>query len=663
MMRRFLALTAVRMSALLLVVAVAAGCGGDASVKVTIKATPTPVPGSSVAGQVMLPNGTVASAQPSLTTRLAALVMPAVQAVTADPSSHVIPVGAGVVVELRVVRPSDIKNGQIVSSQVIGSASTDGSGFYSIPVPNPWSEDSCENGRLMLQVGSTSAGTQTRAFVYSLLDRVDINFNSETVVRLILSKVATGVALCNYSADDVLSLLDAVESAPGQAAGSTSAEINMSAYMLASVDPTVQDVLTSAGAPPTPSPTRTPTATRTPTEIPSNTPSPTETGTPTETPTATVSPTPSSTDTPTASPTVTESPTPIISNTPTSTPTPTTPAATNTPTDTPTDTATPTSTFTATNTATPTDTPTNTPTNTATPTNTPNAVEVNLGSVAGGAGTTVSVPVSLLLHGSTASALSNDIVYDPDKVDVALVDGKPDCQLNGGISGKQLYAGVPTDAPSGMKVVRVGVIGLDNNTGLAEGAIYSCQFKINVNTPAGTVVLANIPDASDPEGNALAALGSDSDISVTAAPPSLDLSSEAGTAGQPVTITGSFQSRGESLSALAADIQFDPSQVTVALNGEEPDCTVDAAIGSGSAADKAVYAKVLTGAQNDTLRVGVVATDNNQPIPDGMTFHCTFQVAGGAGGQMITLTNSPDASDPDGAQVGVAGGDGTISVE
>jgi len=360
---------------------------------------------------------------------------------------------------------------------------------------------------------------------------------------------------------------------------------------------------------------------------------------------------------------VTESPTPMISNTPTATPTPTTPASTSTPTDTPTNTLTPTATFTATDTATPTDTPTNTPTNTATPTNTPNAVEVNLGSVAGGAGTIVSVPVSLLLHGSTASALSNDIVFDPDAIDVGLVDGKPDCQLNGSVSGKQLFAGVPTDAPSGMKVVRVGVIGLDNSTGLAEGPVYSCHFKINVNTPAGTVVLANIPDASDPDGNALAALGSDSDISVTAAPPSLDLSSEAGTAGQPVTITGSFQSRGESVSALAADIQFDPGQVSVALNGEDPDCTVDAAIGSGSAADKGVYAKVLTGAQNDTLRVGVVATDNNQPIPDGMTFHCTFQVDGDASGQMITLTNSPDASDPDGAQVGVAGGDGTISVE
>jgi len=275
----------------------------------------------------------------------------------------------------------------------------------------------------------------------------------------------------------------------------------------------------------------------------------------------------------------------------------------------------------------------------------------------------VSVPVNLLLHGSTASALSNDIVFDPAKIDVALVDGKPDCQLAGGVSGKQLFAGVPTDAPSGMKVVRVGVIGLDNATGLAEGPIYSCHFKINVSTPAGTVVLANVPGASDPQGNALAALGTDSNVAVTAAPPSLDLGSVPGTAGQPVTITGSLQSRGESLSALSADIQFDPTKVSVALNGEEPDCAVDAAIGSGSEADKNVYAKVLTGAQNDTLRVGVVATGNNKPIPDGMTFHCTFQVAGGAGGQTITLTNSPDASDPNGAQVGLAGGDGTISVE
>jgi hypothetical protein len=677
MMWRYTARGSAWATVFLLLVALVAGCGGNADVSVKFPPTQPPGPGSAVSGQVRLPRGQVASAQPSLLRRFAALALPQAEAI----SGNVIPVGSMVHVQLVRVAPEDIVDGVIVSSHLLAQADTDGNGNYALSVPDGLSEDDCAGGRLMVQVGQAQDGTLTRAFVFSLTVPVDIYYNSEAVVRLILGKVAAGTPLCNYSANDVLNLLIAVEDAPGVAAGATVAAINGSALALAASDVGVQQTLNEAGANPTATATRRPTSTPTPVISPTPTPTtvpPTVTRTNTistpATPTLTKTPTTTTTPTITATPTG-PSPTPTNTNTPsntpttTATPTPTTPPPTNTPTltltpiPTSTITNTPTVSFTPTNTPTVTDTPTLTPTRTPTHTNTPtvtltpNAVQVDLGSVNGGAGMTVALPAALVTNGSLVSALSNDIEFDPALVDVPLVSGKPDCSIDGRLAGsKQLILGFPSGAPVGKKILRVGVIG-DNNTAITAGVLYSCHFAINADTPAGMLTLNNTPGASSPSGDSVTALGSAGHIQVSAAPPAFGLGSVNGTAGNPVSIAGSVQRRGQALAAVAMDIQFDPSKLSVMLDGQNnPECTVDAA-------NKSVFAKLLDSDSMKLLRVGVVSPDNNTQIADGAAFHCTFVVAEGTSGQTIVLGNTPDAASPDGMQIGVGGGNGMIMVQ
>ncbi|MBI4518182.1 MAG: hypothetical protein HY699_20460 [Deltaproteobacteria bacterium] len=683
MMRRFTALDSFRVGALLLMVALAAGCGGDAEVRVIFPPTPVPPPGT-VVGQVLMPDGRVA-ASPSLVQRLAALVLAQAEALSGD----VIPVGRGVSVELWRIAAWDIDSGKITGGGLLDRGDTDGHGRYAITVPDGLSEDDCGDGRLLVQVGTEEDCTLTRAFVFSLGDDVNIDFNSEAAVRLILSKVGSGTPLCNYNAHDVRNLVNAVRAASGTVAGADACDINDSAFGMAAVDSNVQRILTEAGQVVTATPTRFPTATRTPTgpqvptatatkthtpvtptpsgtpPTPTNTPSVTLTPTTTNTPTVTDTPEPTPTDTPTASPT-----TPGPSATPTNTATVTVTATATAPPPTSTFTDTPTVTFTPTDTATPTQTPTVTPTATptatptSTPTNTPNAVEVNLEMVAAAAGQSVAVPVSLVTHGSTVSALSNDIEFDPALVDVALAAGQPDCQLDGRLAGKQLITSFPSGAPSGRRILRVGLIGLTNNTAIGEGALYTCRFTVNQETSTRSVTLNNTPGASNPDGNVVTALGSDGQIQVTGAPPALNLTSASAAAGGSVSVTGSLVLRGATLSGLAMDIGFDPSKLSVMLDGSNnPECAVDDAIGAGTAANKTVVAKVIEGGAVNTLRVGVLAPNNNAAIPGGAVFRCTFVVAQGAGGQTIVLDNIGDASTPDGSQSSVGGSDGTITVE
>lgn len=134
------------------------------------------------------------------------------------------------------------------------------------------------------------------------------------------------------------------------------------------------DVISFAGATPTPTPepTATPQPSATPTPEPTVTPTPPPTPTPTPQPTATPTPqpTPTPTPNPTATPTPPPSPTPTPERTMTPTPPPTptpTPEPTATPTPQPTPTPTPTPEPTATPTPSPTPTPTPEPTATPTP--------------------------------------------------------------------------------------------------------------------------------------------------------------------------------------------------------------------------------------------------------------------------------------------------------
>ncbi len=419
---------------------VIAGCGGDAALQVASKPkgtisptvvvdTPTPAAETAVEGQVLLPAQAVASR--SVFQRVASLLVSTVEAITAG---NVQPAGEGVTVRLIQLQSDDISgDGLIVGGDVLATAQTNTDGNYSFKdtdLPSGVNVNTC---RLLLQVDE--GGSATRAFVSS--DKVDVSFESEAVVRLVLETIAAGdAALCDFSSSEISNLYSAVVNVDATIQGVTPAEVNAAATAIARSDSAVQAALDVAvPSTSTPTATRTNTATRTATVKISRTPTSTQTFTPSGTPTtsaaATITPshtatrtrtsthtptrtfvptatmgttataaatdTPEPTNTNTPEPTDTNTPEPTDTNTPeptdTNTPEPTdtnTPEPTNTNTEVPTQAFTPTATMatTATATAEPTDstpaatdTPTLAPTNTNTPvatdTNTPEPTDTN----------------------------------------------------------------------------------------------------------------------------------------------------------------------------------------------------------------------------------------------------------------------------------------------
>lgn len=682
--------------ALLLVVA---GCGGDAGVEVR-SGGGGQGGGPRVAGQVKMPNGEVAGSF-SLLRRFAAAFVERVEALVAV---NVEPVGRNVVVELVRLRSEDVVAGRIGGGELIFTSSTEDTGQYQVELQKDTDANTC---RYMVQVGSGEDDTLTRAFVFSTSEPVDINFQSEAAVRLILQALADNNAdLCEISAAEISNIYAAVVAAPATVNGTTVAALNADARNVAAADPGVQAALASAlGLEPTvrPTATRTPvppsaTRTRTPTAPAGTTATPTAsvTQTPratrTDTPLFTTSPTPTRTPsagtptatrtpttTPTLTPTSTSTPVPATATAtapPTSTDTPVAPTSTPTNTPVPTNTATPTQTDTPS--ATPTNTATRTATNTATATRTPTAtaamVEVNLGidagtgaAVIGSAGSTVSIPVSLFGHGASVSAISNDIEFDGAVLDVPLVDGHPDCSVEPDLAATKQVVARLSNLAGGRRLLRVGVVGSNNSTALPDGTIYQCRFAISAAAPAGPIALSNAPDASDPLGNGLETDGFGGVLTVTGVGASLGLSAGTAATSETVTVTATLRAGGDTLSAVATDITFDPTLLSVAQLDGEPDCIADIAIGAGTALNKRTFAIERDADEPGLkiLRVGLAAFSNNTALPAAgeplPVFHCNFIVE--AAGGTITLEHSADGSDPSGQQVGVRGESGTIAVQ
>ncbi len=340
--------------------AVMAGCGGDSSVSVK-QPNPPPPAGPMVNGTVRMPNGQVAL-QPAWLDRFAALAVKQVLAVTGNTQ----PVGQGVIVTL--VR-LDNQGNQIVAAGN-NTAPTYPTGQYHLSLPGGYTEETA-GGRFQLSVGDDNSNTLTRALVFSTYDAVDVDFASETAVKLILAKARSlRLPLDRFTMDGIRNLVQAVRDLPGTGYGNNVEQMNNDAVTIAAADPTIQDLVNiAANIEPTETPTLLPRVTSTPTNtILMFTPTITPTSPPTSTPPALA--------------------------TPTNTPTPVTPAATATPTNT----VAP-ATVTATNTSMPaTATPTNTSAPaTATPTNTSapvTATPTNTGIAATATPTDTGIPVT-----------------------------------------------------------------------------------------------------------------------------------------------------------------------------------------------------------------------------------------------------------------------------
>jgi hypothetical protein len=150
---------------------------------------------------------------------------------------------------------------------------------------------------------------------------------------------------------------------------------------------------------------------------------------------------------------------------------------------------------------------------------------------------------------------------------------------------------------------------------------------------------------------------------VPPAEPRVDLGTASGAPGQIVSV-GAFLGDGENkVAATSNDITYDPAQVQVVMIDSTPDCEVDSRIGAGTDADKTMVASIVaSGANSETLRVGVFAFGNSNPISDGILFSCNFRIQPGATEGVKGLDNLPGASDALGNELVTSGNDGAITV-
>jgi hypothetical protein len=690
MVRRLVA-TILRLLPVLLYVASTAGCGGSASSDVTVPKPPPPA-GPVVSGTVSLPNGKLALLDRSIMERFAALVIEKAEALVA---TNVKPVARNVAVLLSLQRPDG-------NLQTFDTFYTNDQGGYILTLPSGTSEDTC---RFVVSVGSGE--TLTRAFVFSTVKPINIDYVSETAVGLIMDQVNQGADLCEFSVGEIEQLGTMIRNLPGIVTGADVFETNRNALVAAASDPDIEAFVQAAGGVPTPVPTQTPLA---PTDTPT-------VGTPSVTPTVTITKTRVPTNTPANTPTFTVTrtitPIPTVTQTRTLTATVTKPPATAT--------------------ATPTNTATPPPTSTQSPT----------------------VPISLDTNGSNAVSIAPlDIDFQPA---VLSFDS-----CTSAVSGKTITAGLQS-------ATRLTITLLDNvpdgeSTVLPLGTIINCTFTISAGAGAGSTPLTFVRAVtSDVDSNELNATGTSGAVSVTAPAtntPTLtptpvttpatvtarlssgisasdtslpldDISQfpDSGTvmigqelisyngkqasagaaAGQPgmllnvqrgvngttpqahgaddivalipagtsvnvgsangspdsnVTIGVTLVTGGAQVAATSNDIVYDSTQVDVALNGEnEPDCTINPAIAPGTAASKSLSVGQPTSpATAKILRVGVLATANVNLIPDGSLFTCNFHILGGATLGVKTLANTPRASDASRNLIPVSGTDGTITV-
>jgi hypothetical protein len=159
-----------------------------------------------------------------------------------------------------------------------------------------------------------------------------------------------------------------------------------------------------------------------------------------------------------------------------------------------------------TRTRTPTRTPT--PTSMATPKRTPTTVvTIQVGSAAGGAGDTVTLPVSLSTGGWVVAGTQNDIAFAGSAPIQAKTNGKPDCTVNPDI-GKEAssFSFHPSGCTPGTDCtgIRAIILSVADPSPIPDGSVlYTCKIKIGAGAPTGIYPLTcSNPGATNPKGAA-----------------------------------------------------------------------------------------------------------------------------------------------------------------
>jgi hypothetical protein len=145
--------------------------------------------------------------------------------------------------------------------------------------------------------------------------------------------------------------------------------------------------------------------------------------------------------------------------------------------------------------------------------------------------------------------------------------------------------------------------------------------------------------------------------------PAVDVGSASGAPGATVQIPVKLVNGGGQVAAASVDISYDGTQVNVQLKANgKPDCAINPAIGQSSATSKSLLASQPSAANAKVLRVGVIGTDNANPIPDGLLLTCKFTIAAGATPGAKVLNNTPSASGGAAQALTVQGTNGSIVV-
>lgn len=294
----------------------------------------------------------------------------------------------------------------------------------------------------------------------------------------------------------------------------------------------------------------------------------------------------------------------------------------------------------------------------------PSTVEV--GAAAGVRGQTVAVPVTLAGGSGITNLVELDLDYDPTQVQVATINGTPDCTIDpaigpGSVADKTLGAFVLPPA-AGRQRLRVSIFGVDHSAAIPDGVLFQCRFTISLAASRGTTVLGNTPFTFDTGGSFLPTDAIDGEIEVQPTGlPAIDLVDASGIPGDSVVIAATLANGDGRVASLTSAITYDPAAIGVS-GGAAPSCTIDPGIGSGSTADKELDATLSSAAGLETLTVTVLSPDNSELIPDGPLFTCDFDIALTADVGAKLLAHQPSAFDATGAAVAVEGRGGEITV-
>ena len=614
-MVRRLAAIGVRLVPVALFAVLVAGCGGDSTSEVSVPAEPGE-PGSVFSGTVSAPNGQIAALAPSALHRLAGLVVGKAEALYA---TNVRAVGRNVGVLLSIL------GGGGGVTQTFGTGVTNDQGAYAQTLPPGTSQDTC---RFAVSVGTLETGTLTRAFVYSLVEPINIDFNSEAAVAVILGRVQQGVSLCEFSSQEIKEIVTAIRQLSENITADNVFETNRNATIAAASSSEIQRLLDIASGQ-VAAPTATQPAAATPTvpAPPTNTSGPAPTSTFTRTPVPTNTPRPA-TSTPTKAP-----------------PTNTRPPAT------------------ATKTAGPTNTPrpSNTPlppTATPTPQKTPPAVSI--GSVSGAPGAQITLPFSLTKNSYQVVTIAPLVVgFDPTFATFNSCVSK--------VTGKSVTAGLRENEPDRLAIVMQGDLSV-----IPDGPIVDCLFTIPGDAePTDMAVTFEEAGMAEASGPKIDATGSDGTITVTAggvatatptspatatptptvgaSGPRIGIGSASGAAGAQVSVPISLTKNGPNIVTIAPlAFTFDPNLLT--FGG----CTKGAGVSAGKAVNTATpSAGRVTAALSGDLVV----------IPDGVILDCTFTIAAGAASGPTALTfQSAAMSDDQFNDYDATGSSGSVTV-